>query len=191
MSSNCARAAEAQTLAGRLEALFDDCFAASEHTLLRGGAPEPLYTPGHAGAPAIVRFRHDYAASALHEVAHWCIAGAARRRHVDYGYWYAPDGRDQRQQEAFLRVEARPQALEWVFSRACGLRFRPSIDNLDAPPQPQVEARFAARVAAAAESLRRHGLPPRAARFHGALCACFAPAPARLAGPFDAAALRR
>jgi elongation factor P hydroxylase len=49
----------------------------------------------------------------------------------DYGYWYAPDGRTIDQQKKFEHVEAKPQALEWLFSRACGSPFRLSADNLD------------------------------------------------------------
>ena len=48
----------------------------------------------------------------------------------DWGYWYAPDGRDARQQQQFEQVEVKPQALEWLLNIACGLRFRVSLDNL-------------------------------------------------------------
>ena len=50
--------------------------------------------------------------SALHEVAHWCIASAGRRRCRDYGYWYIPPPRDATAQTEFFAVEARVQALE-------------------------------------------------------------------------------
>ena len=86
----------------RLEFVFNQCFAATEHTQLRGGAEEPLYQPASgAGGMHLLFYREDYFASALHEIAHWCIAGSARRRMVDFGYWYAPDGRDAQQQAAF------------------------------------------------------------------------------------------
>jgi elongation factor P hydroxylase len=78
-------------------------------------------------------YREDYFASALHEVAHWCIAGEQRRQQLDFGYWYAPDGRSPEQQGAFEAVEYKPQALEWFFSLACGYRFRLSADNLGMP----------------------------------------------------------
>src|SRR5690606_39383874 len=42
---------------------------------------------------ARVVFAHGFFASALHEIAHWCIAGDYRRTLHDYGYWYCPDGR--------------------------------------------------------------------------------------------------
>ena len=53
---------------------------------LIGGAEEPFYEPGSAGRYARIRYTRDYAASAQHELAHWCIAGTARRRMSDYGY---------------------------------------------------------------------------------------------------------
>lgn len=75
-------------------------------------------------------FNRDYVASALHEAAHWCIAGSARREQVDYGYWYAPDGRNSQQQRMFEKVEVKPQAIEWAFSMACNASFSISNDNL-------------------------------------------------------------
>jgi len=153
-------------------ALFDGLFLQSENTQLCAGGEEPLYVPASATAPARIVFRHDYVASALHEVAHWCIAGPARRRLGDYGYWYCPDGRDASTQRRFERVEARPQALEWLFSAACGLRFRPSADNLHGECGAMDE--FAAAIAVAARAYCRNGLPRRAAAFRHALAQRFA-----------------
>lgn len=153
-------------------ALFDELFLATENTRLLAGAEEPVYLPADAsGMPARIVFRHDYVASALHEVAHWCIAGTARRTLPDYGYWYAPDGRGPAEQRAFEELEAKPQALEWIFSIACGLPFRPSIDNLDGAA---LDARgFQARIAREAAHFSRTGLPARAARFRDALAGRF------------------
>ncbi len=109
--------------------LFDRTFIQSLGTRLCGGAEEPLYQPGD---PHCIWFTRNYFSSALHEVAHWCVAGPERRLREDYGYWYAPDGRTAEQQAEFERVEVRPQALEWLFSQAAGIRFRPSADNLAA-----------------------------------------------------------
>lgn len=115
-----------------LESVFNDTFA-ELGCELRGGADEPLYMPrARPGAPDLIHYTRDYFASALHEVAHWCIAGDERRRRVDYGYWYAPDGRTAAQQRAFEQVEIRPQALEWLFNLCCGHRFLVSADNLEA-----------------------------------------------------------
>lgn len=158
--------------AADLEALFDETFADVWRTRLVGGAAEPLYQPATAeDSWHRVYYRADYFASALHEVAHWCIAGSARLAEVDYGYWYIPDGRSAQQQERFEAVEARPQALEWIFSRACGAAFQPSIDNLDGAPGDA--DRFGQAILAAAQAYCREGLPQRAAAFRRALCAFY------------------
>jgi len=73
----------------------------------------------------------DYFSSILHEVSHWCIAGPQRRKLVDFGYWYEPDGRSEIKQKEFELVEVKPQALEWLFTEACGIKFRLSVDNLE------------------------------------------------------------
>ena len=111
--------------------LFNSLFKSSENTLLVQGATEPVYIPASAvcGHHQVV-FSYDYFSSALHELAHWCLAGKERRLVLDYGYWYAPDGRDQLQQNEFEKVEIKPQALEWIFSKCCGKTFRVSLDNL-------------------------------------------------------------
>ena len=161
--------------ATRLERVFDRCFLADYRTCLRGGALEPLYQPStQDDQPNVLWYREDFFASALHEVAHWCIAGDDRRQQVDFGYWYAPDGRDAAQQAAFEAVERKPQALEWYFSLACGYRFRLSADNLGAGegelPDNSV---FRSAVCAQALRWRRDGLPTRAQHFFAALCAEF------------------
>jgi elongation factor P hydroxylase len=149
-------------------ALFDGLFLPGENTRLLSGGEEPVYLPADQLSPHHrVVFRHDYVSSALHEVAHWCIAGPARRLLPDYGYWYSPDGRSAEHQIAFERLEARPQALEWIFSRACGLPFRPSIDNLNGTPADA--AAFAEAIAREAQQRCVQGLPHRAARFRAAL----------------------
>ena len=155
----------------RLERIFADCFLAAFDTRLVGGAPEPSYEPASGpGQCHLLHYREDYFASALHETAHWCIAGAERRRLPDFGYWYAPDGRSAAQQRAFEAVEYRPQALEWHFSQACGFRFRVSLDNLEGGDEAVGDPRaFRARVWQQARRWQASGLPPRAARFVAAL----------------------
>lgn len=113
--------------------VFDRLFAEGLNTRLLPGGHEPIYLPAdqRVGYHRVV-FSHDYVASALHEVAHWCVAGEARRQQEDYGYWYAPDGRSVEQQAEFERVEVKPQALEWILSVSAGLPFRVSADNLEA-----------------------------------------------------------
>lgn len=156
----------------RVEQVFMRCFGSSLCTRLQGGAAEPLYQPATLeGEYHVLYYRADYFASALHEVAHWCIAGEIRRQQTDFGYWYAPDGRSPAQQRAFERVECRPQALEWFFSRACGHRFRLSMDNLQAMEDDASHiSGFAQTVYAEVLQLQRLGLPPRAAAFFQGLC---------------------
>jgi len=84
-----------------------------------------------SAARAVIRHREDFAASALHEIAHWCIAGRARRQLVDYGYWYRPPPCSEAEQQVFYAVEARTQALERIFAEGCGCEFRISPDNLE------------------------------------------------------------
>lgn len=158
-----------------LEELFADCFARSEQTLLCGGAAEPWYQPSSSPAePHRLWYREDFFASALHEVAHWCIAGAARRQLPDFGYWYAPEGRDTGQQAAFEQVEVQPQALEWCFARACGYRFQVSTDNLAAERDgPADHGGFQRAVCARAQRYAETGLGPRAQQFFLALQRAF------------------
>ena len=145
---------------GDLEYLFRATFFDSYHTVLVGGASEPVYLPGR---PHQICYTRDYFRSALHEIAHWCVAGAARRQQEDYGYWYAPDGRSADQQAEFSRVEVYPQALEALFCAACGHDFRVSLDNLNGDGGD--ETAFALKVKVKAERLLAEGLAERQARW--------------------------
>lgn len=152
--------------------LFDREFAASENTVLRRGGDEPLYLPASADRRRHrILFARGFYASALHEIAHWCIAGHDRRQLEDYGYWYRPDGRDAATQQCFERVERRPQALEWAFSDAAAFPFRVSLDNLSGAAADV--AGFIAAVTAERQQLEREGFPPRARRFLDALRRCY------------------
>lgn len=113
----------------RIHQAFDQTLGRDYRVRLLGGFNEPYYQPASRTEFAEIQYREDFPASALHEIAHWCLAGPRRRMMVDYGYWYESD-RDPSAQAAFESVEARPQALEWVFSQASGLPFRISADNL-------------------------------------------------------------
>ena len=152
---------------GAIERLFAACFREQYATVLVGGGDEPVYVPGRELHRIV--YRHDYVQSAFHEVAHWCIAGPARRRLPDYGYWYAPDGRSVEQQALFERVEVAPQAMEWIFSEAWGSRFELSADNLGGGCGPSPA--FAAAVANKRSRYLERGLPRRAALFAAALAA--------------------
>lgn len=151
-------------LAEQICETFNRCFARF-HTKLVGGASEPFYEPGEPIAR--VYFREDYVSSALHEIAHWCIAGADRRQQPDYGYWYR-NRRDIKQQRTFETVEVKPQALEWIFSVAAGVDFRVSSDNFD--DSTLDTDGFSAEVHAAVIPWLNN-LPPRAEQFIRALVA--------------------
>ena len=128
--------------------LFDGLFYASHQTRLIAGAAEPIYLPAQAGGGSGYHrlcFREDYFSSALHEIAHWCLAGQHRRQLEDFGYWYQPDGRNAEQQQRFEAAEIKPQALEWMFSVACGQSFHLSVDNLSSG-QSSPSAEFAQSV---------------------------------------------
>ena len=149
--------------------LFDDCFFITFNTRLVKGEDEPIYLPADKGRPYhAIFFAHGFFSSALHECAHWLIAGEARRLQVDFGYWYAPDGRTAEQQALFQQVEIKPQALEWILSVATGHRFRVSIDNLNGS-----ESDTQGFKRAVYEQVKQYciqGLPARAALFREALC---------------------
>ena len=156
--------------AARLERVFAGCFARQWRTVLLGGAEEPYYQPAaDSHETHMLYYRSDFFASALHEVAHWCIAGEQRLQLADFGYWYAPDGRDTAQQRDFEAVEVKPQALEWLFSLACGYDFCVSVDNLGAAGGEYDTAPFRQQVLVQARNWQGNGLPRRAQVFFAAL----------------------
>ncbi|MCG2609590.1 elongation factor P hydroxylase [Acinetobacter sp. SM34] len=108
---------------------FNHWFSHLNVSLVKGDF-EPEYFPATADAPARIQFAHGFFNSALHEISHWSIAGEQRRLLPDLGYWYAPDGRSAEQQALFEQVEIKPQAIEWMFAKAFGRKFRVSLDNL-------------------------------------------------------------
>jgi len=144
----------------KLVTVFNRLFQESLNTQLIGGAEEPLYQPEDSGIGGTIFFTKDYLASSLHEIAHWCIAGEDRRKTLDYGYWYAPDGRSEEQQGLFELVEVKPQAIEWILSSSCGVKFRLSADNLNGGASPSDI--FQERVCAQAKAYCRGGLPKNA-----------------------------
>lgn len=116
--------------------LFDATFFKQYNTRLIKGGDEPIYLPANeTNDYNQIIFAHGYYASALHEISHWCLAGAARRLREDFGYWYVPDGRDPQQQSEFERVEVKPQAIEWALCVAAGKDFDVSTDNLSGSGQ--------------------------------------------------------
>jgi elongation factor P hydroxylase len=152
-----------------LERIFELCFESEFQTILVGGASEPLYRPSENEkvSPHRVIYREDFFASALHEVAHWCLAGRRRRRLEDYGYWYRPDGRSAQEQEDFEKVEVDPQAIEWIFSDACDFAFNLSADNLRGATGSS--SKFKEAVASRKRNFLAGALPARADAFCSAL----------------------
>lgn len=156
--------------------LFDDCFYKTYNTRLVKGGDEPLYSPANAERSYhAIYFAHGFYRSALHECSHWFLAGEARRQLEDFGYWYAPDGRDAEQQKLFEKVEVKPQAIEWILSVAARHSFCVSVDNLNGvvtDSQPFKEA-----VYAQVHAYATHGLPERAEMFRQALCQFYGTGP--------------
>ncbi|MBR9906436.1 MAG: elongation factor P hydroxylase [Gammaproteobacteria bacterium] len=148
--------------------LFARCFYDEFNTRLVCGDDEPYYQPAISEQDHHrIVFAHGFFASALHEIAHWCIAGERRRQLFDYGYWYEPDGRTAQQQAEFERVEHNPQALEWLFSLCAGVPFQVSVDNLGG-----IEVNRQAFTKAVQKQLAAYiinGIPPRAETFARAL----------------------
>ncbi len=158
----------------RLERVFAGCFTSQWRTVLVGAADEPYYEPAaNKYENHLLHYRSDFFASALHETAHWCIAGDKRLLLPDFGYWYAPEGRDMAQQREFEAAEVKPQALEWLFSLACGYRFCVSVDNLGTAGGEYNTAPFREQVLAQARHWQRAGLPRRAQIFFAALAQAF------------------
>ncbi|MEM8594542.1 MAG: elongation factor P hydroxylase [Pseudomonadota bacterium] len=168
--------------AADIETVFNTQFQQTENTVLRGGASEPIYYPCSDDEPmAQIMYRLDYVSSALHEVAHWCLAGEQRRTLMDYGYWYEDDERNEQQQREFFQVEVKPQALEAIFSDAIHLSFDVSVDNVNAVNETELTL-FRQRVLQQKERYQQE-LPERAQQFNVALLTAYA-------SPYDVNAQR-
>ncbi|MCW2254124.1 elongation factor P hydroxylase [Providencia alcalifaciens] len=149
--------------------IFEDCFGEEYNTKLVKGDDEPVYLPADEQTPYHrIVFAHGFFTSALHEISHWCIAGEARRLQADYGYWYCPDGRDEKTQCEFESVEIKPQAFDWFFCVASGIPFNVSCDNLEGDFDPDRVA-FQRKVHAQVMEYLANGIPERPLRFVNAL----------------------
>lgn len=149
--------------------LFDNTFYQSHNTRLVKGNDEPIYLPADEQCDYHrIVFAHGFYASALHEIAHWLVAGKARRQQEDYGYWYCPDGRNSAQQQAFEQAELKPQAIEWLLSRAANKPFSVSVDNLNG--EQSCRFTFQTRVYKTLTELLTQGLNPRTCTFLQVLC---------------------
>lgn len=149
--------------------IFNHCFELDYNTKLVKGGDEPIYLPADSSRSYhAVFFAHGFFSSALHECAHWFIAGEERRQRIDFGYWYEPDGRTIEQQAVFQQVEVKPQSIEWILSVAAGYRFQVSQDNLSGAESNTDE--FKAALHRQVLYYSKVGLPMRAERFRQALC---------------------
>lgn len=164
--------------------IFNDCFEQTYNTRLVKGDDEPIYLPADNNRlfNEIV-FAHGFFSSALHECAHWFIAGAERRQLVDFGYWYEPDGRTAEQQNLFEKVEVKPQAIEWILSVACNHKFKISVDNLNGEKTDATS--FKQAVYQQVCDYIKLGLPQRAEIFRLALAKYYHTSPVLLINKFD------
>ncbi len=168
--------------------LFNQCFSSEHNTRLIKGEDEPIYLPAdEQRSYHAVFFAHGFFSSALHECAHWLIAGEHRRTLVDFGYWYVPDGRNEEQQALFQQVEVKPQAMEWILSVACGHPFRVSIDNLNGA-HTETQA-FKSAVYQQVSVYCTQGLSVRAERFRHVLCSFYKTNPILSMEQFDKSAI--
>ena len=157
--------------------IFNDTFYTSFNTKLELGGDEPIYLPADAQFDYHrIIFARGFYASALHEIAHWCVAGPERRLLEDFGYWYEPDGRTAAVQAEFEKVEIRPQAYEWILALSAGFPFNVSCDNLNGDFEPDRLA-FMSKVHAEVMSILEQGLPPRVQMLSDAMRAFYGIAP--------------
>lgn len=146
-----------------LIAIFNHTFYSTYNTKLELGGDEPIYLPADKEFDYHrIIFARGYYASALHEIAHWCVAGPERRLLEDFGYWYEPDGRTEAVQAKFEKVEIRPQAYEWILAKSAGFPFNVSCDNLHGDFEPDRLA-FMTKVHSEVMSILEKGIPQRVA----------------------------
>ena len=149
--------------------IFNQCFEEKYKTRLVKGEDEPIYLPANENSSYhALFFAHGFFSSALHECSHWLIAGKERRKQIDFGYWYVPDGRTAEQQATFQQVEVKPQAIEWILSVAAGYRFIVSIDNLNGGEFDSMA--FKEAIYQQVLLYCNQGLSKRATLFRNALC---------------------
>lgn len=147
-----------------IQTVFHSLFLQAYETELVNAGEEPLYVPKSAHYRRHrIYFARGFWSSALHEIAHWCLAGSQRRQLRDYGYWYVGEGRDASRQLAFEQVEVRPQALEWLFTSVLSADFFCSFDNFGV--QTESARRFRQAVREQALAYLAEGLPRRAQMF--------------------------
>lgn len=158
-----------------LIAIFNGCFAESYNTRLERGGDYPIYLPAFMDEDNtlserpynVILFAHGFYSSGLHEISHWLVAGEARRKLEDFGYWYEPDGRSAERQREFEQVEVKPQAIEWILATAANFRYFASSDNLTGNVGDN--SAFKQAVYQQVKHYAEHGLPKRAEQLRQAL----------------------
>lgn len=154
-------------------AIFNTTFSNSFNTQLELGGDEPIYLPADDNNEHHrIIFARGFYASALHEIAHWCVAGPERRLLEDFGYWYEPDGRTAEVQAEFEKVEIRPQAYEWILAKSADFPFNVSCDNLHGDFEPD-RLGFMHKVHNEVMGILKNGLPPRVKMLSDALRAFY------------------
>lgn len=157
--------------------VFNHSFLNEYNTKLELGGDEPIYLPADDKNPHHrIIFARGFYASALHEIAHWCVAGSKRRLLEDFGYWYEPDGRTEQIQSEFEKVEIRPQAYEWILSVSAGFPFNVSCDNLHGDFEPDRIA-FMQKVHKEVGQILEQGMPIRVKQLSEALRSFYHVAP--------------
>ncbi|MBY6198765.1 elongation factor P hydroxylase [Vibrio hangzhouensis] len=152
-----------------LIAIFNQTFFDEYQTKLELGGDEPIYLPADEQVDYHrIIFARGFYASALHEIAHWCVAGPERRQLEDFGYWYQPDGRTREVQSEFEKVEIRPQAYEWILSVSAGFPFSVSCDNLSGDFEPD-RLGFMHKVHNEVLAILEQGIPKRVLQLSEAL----------------------
>lgn len=153
--------------------IFNQTFYRDYNTKLELGGDEPIYLPADEQVSYHrIIFARGFYASALHEIAHWCVAGPQRRLLEDFGYWYEPDGRTAQVQAEFEKVEIRPQAYEWILAMSAGFPFTVSCDNLNGDFEPDRLA-FMTKVHREVLNILEQGLPLRVKMLSDALRAFY------------------
>jgi hypothetical protein len=156
--------------AKKLISLFNAVFGTDFNVVINSDSDEPDYRASlEPNIPNLINFANGYCNSALHEIAHWVIAGDQRRSQHDYGYWYAADGRDSEQQKLFQQLEILPQAIEKAFCEAMQRPFKASLDNLNHPVESSEIEKFEREIELKKCQLQQLGFPPRAQQFIDAL----------------------
>lgn len=148
--------------------IFNQTFFNEYNVKLEFGGDDPIYLPQFLEENGVecdrpynvIRFAKGFYSSGLHEISHWLVAGLARHKLEDFGYWYEPDGRSAERQREFEKVEIKPQAIEWILATAANFRYFASADNLTGKAGDNSE--FKQNVYNQVKHYAENGLPKRA-----------------------------